>query len=116
MHIANFSLPNIPTVKIIPTTKDKNAQIVAERMEKKSIENGITFPSIKKITYTVLFMRILQGFLLFEGIKKSRDRVHFSDKKVLLYNTLDYPTEVSHKSIMPRCAVARKRSINRIFT
>lgn len=30
-------------------------------------------------------------FLLFEGIKKSRDRVHFSDKKVLLYNTLDYP-------------------------
>ena len=55
MHIANFSPPNIPTAKIILTTKNKNAQIVAERMDKKSIENGITFPSIQKTAYTVLF-------------------------------------------------------------
>ncbi len=45
----NVSPPNIPT------KKNKNAQIAAERMDKKSIANGITFPSIQKIAYTVLF-------------------------------------------------------------
>ena len=55
MHITNFSPPKIPTIKTIPTTKDKNAQIVAERMDKKSTENGITSPSIQNISYTVLF-------------------------------------------------------------
>lgn len=30
-------------------------------------------------------------FLLFEGIKDREGAVHFSDRKVLLYNTLDYP-------------------------
>lgn len=30
-------------------------------------------------------------YLLFEGIIKDKDSPHFSDKKVLLYNTLDYP-------------------------
>lgn len=81
MHIANFSPPNIPTVKIIPTTKDKNAQIVAERMEKKSIENGITFSSIKKIAYTVLFMRILQGFYYLKESKRAEIEYIFRTKK-----------------------------------
>ena len=30
-------------------------------------------------------------FLLFEGINENRKKCHFSDRKVLLYNTLDYP-------------------------
>ena len=54
MHITKFSPPNIPTVKIIPTTRAKKARIVAVRMDEKSIENDMIFPSIDEAAYTVL--------------------------------------------------------------
>ena len=67
MHITKFSPPNIPT------TKNKNARIGAERRDKKSIENGIPFPSIQNAAYTVLFKEL--SIIYFSS---NRDRYHFS--------------------------------------